>query len=75
MNQLKITPALIKNLEAILGAAKIGIGHVNKELKTMPEDSVKSICENINEEAQMAYVAIQDFIYRATHDEYGEKIK
>lgn len=75
MNQLKITSTLIKNLQILVETSKVAISHIDKELKSMPEDSVKSVCENMNESAKMAKAAIEDFIYRATHDEYGELIK
>jgi hypothetical protein len=72
LNQLTITRSLIDNLTNICNAANIGVSHITKELKKMDHDSVYEICLVSTEETRLSIAAVEDFIRRATTDEYGE---
>lgn len=75
LNQLPITKNLINALELLCKTAGSGVHCIEKELKTMSESSVKNICIESNEHSRLAIASVNDFIYRATHDEYGDDIK
>lgn len=78
MNQLPTTDALIRNIKALIAITDIGIGQCAEELKkheSQPDSFMTKFLINTMDDARMAKVALEDYIYRATHDSYGELIK
>ena len=78
LNQLPVTPLLIKHLEKLVSTAEVGINHIELMLVEKPDTywgSTKDIMIENNEDNRNAVAVIKDYIYRATHDNRGELIK
>ena len=74
LNQIMITQSLIDNINKISHMAELGVSYMTTECSKMEETQVKHICLETCENTSLAIAAIKDFVYRATHDSYGEKL-
>jgi hypothetical protein len=74
LNQIHLTPQFIKKLQALISVAGVGISQCEREMKEKPELK-QDFLLNILEDQRQAKAAVEDFCWRATHDDYGDEIK
>jgi hypothetical protein len=73
-NKIPLSEPLLKALEVAARACPISASSYEKEAKKDPECGLNEYYLQTAEECRLAKVVIEDFIYRATHDDYGALI-